>query len=164
GAGCLGPRRAPVIVGESSLGPVPQGQNNADVALKVQDLTPSAGVGTAQARARIEMLQQVQREFLAEHPDVSALSHQNAYERAVRLMKSAAAKAFDLDDEKAAVRDAYGRNLFGQGCLLARRLVERRVPFVEVTLNGWDTHANNTTTVRNLSQTVDAAWAALMTD
>jgi hypothetical protein len=164
GSGFLGPRRAPLIVGESSLVPVQQGPNNADQALKVQDLAPSAEVGRGQADARIELLQQVQRDFLAAHPDVSAVSHQNAYERAVRLMRSAAAKAFDLDDEKAAVRDAYGRNLFGQGCLLARRLVERRVPFVEVTLNGWDTHANNANTVRTLSQTVDAGWAALMTD
>ena len=66
-------------------------------------------------------------------------------------MRSAAAKAFDLDEEPAALRDAYGRNLFGQGCLLARRLVERGVPFVEVTLSGvdgsqafgWDTHQQN---------------------
>ena len=110
------------------------------------------------------MLDQVQREFLTRHPDRPVLSHQNAYERAVRLMRSAAAKAFDLEQEKAAVRDAYGRNLFGQGCLLARRLVEQRVPFVEVTLNGWDTHSDNASTVRSLSETVDAAWAALMTD
>jgi uncharacterized protein (DUF1501 family) len=130
----------------------------------VQDLAPSAEVGSQQIDARITMLQQVQQDFLAAHPDLSALSHQNAYERAVRLMKSAAAKAFDLEDEKATARDAYGRNLFGQGCLLARRLVERQVPFVEVTLNGWDTHANNAATVRNLSQTVDAAWAALLTE
>jgi hypothetical protein len=164
GAGFLGPRHAPLIVGEGGLAPVQQGPNNSDRALRVQDLAPPAGVGKEQTDARIELLQQVQRDFLAEHPDGSAWSHQNAYERAVRLMKSAAAKAFDLDDEKAAVRDAYGRSLFGQGCLLARRLVERQVPFVEVTLNGWDTHANNANTVRNLSQTVDAAWAALMTD
>jgi uncharacterized protein (DUF1501 family) len=164
GAGFLGPRHAPLIVGESGLGPAQQGQNLVDRALKVQDLAPSAGVGTAQTDARLELLQQVQQDFLAAHPDGSALSHQSAYERAVRLMKSAAAKAFDLDDEKASVRDAYGRNLFGQGCLLARRLVERQVPFIEVTLNGWDTHANNATGVRNLSQTVDPAWAALLTD
>ena len=65
------------------------------------------------------------------------------------MMRSSAAKAFDLDEEPAAVQDAYGRNPFGQGCLLARRLVERGVPFVEVTLSsadgvnnglGWDTH------------------------
>ncbi len=164
GAGFLGPRRAPLIVGEGGLGPVQLGQNNVDRALRVQDLNPSAEVSKAQADARIELLKQVQSDFLAEHPDAPALSHQSAYDRAVRLMKSAASKAFDLEDEKAAVRDAYGRNLFGQGCLLARRLVERQVPFVEVTLNGWDTHANNAAQVRSLSQTVDAAWASLMSD
>jgi uncharacterized protein (DUF1501 family) len=164
GSGFLGPRRAPLVVGESGLAPVQQPQNNADRALKVQDLAPPAEVSKDQADARIALLQQVQSDFLAQHPDAPALSHQSAYERAVRLMKSAAAKAFDLEDEKAAVRDRYGRNLFGQGCLLARRLVERQVPFVEVTLNGWDTHGNNANQVRSLSQIVDPAWARLMTD
>ena len=59
-----------------------------------------------------------------------------AYTRAVRMMRSTAVKAFDLDREDPRLRDAYGRNPFGQGCLLARRLVERGVPFVEVTLAG----------------------------
>ena len=67
------------------------------------------------------------------------------------------------------MRDAYGRNPFGQGCLLARRLVERGVAFVEVSLGGlggfgWDTHTNNFETVRDLSQVLDTAWAALMED
>jgi uncharacterized protein (DUF1501 family) len=162
-AGFLGPRHAPLIVGESGrfrVGP----PGSADDALKVQDLAPAPDLRPARADARLEMLKQVQREFLAGHPDVSALSHQSAYERAARLMHSAAAKAFDLETEKPAVRDAYGRNLFGQGCLLARRLVERQVPFVEVTLDGWDTHAENASRVRSLSQTVDAAWSALMGD
>jgi uncharacterized protein (DUF1501 family) len=164
GSGFLGPRHAPLIVGEGGPAPAAQRPNNADRALQVQDLAPPAEVGQGRAGARVEMLRQVQRDFLAEHPDAAALSHQSAYDRAVRLMNSAAAKAFDLDEEKAAVRDAYGRNLFGQGCLLARRLVERQVPFVEVTLNGWDTHANNAAQVRTLSQTVDAAWAALLAE
>jgi uncharacterized protein (DUF1501 family) len=68
------------------------------------------------------------------------------------------------------VRNAYGRTRFGQGCLLARRLVERGVPFVEVTLGqlggpdaiGWDTHAENFDQVRKLSDTLDAAWSSLM--
>jgi hypothetical protein len=164
GSGFLGPRHAPLVVGENGGGPVQQGQNNVDRALRVQDLAPAAGVGKEQADARIDLLGQVQRDFLAGHPDLPASSHQNAYDRAVRLMRTAAAKAFDLDDEKAAVRDGYGRSLFGQGCLLARRLVERQVPFVEVTLDGWDTHGQNAATVKNLSQTVDAAWASLMRD
>jgi hypothetical protein len=69
------------------------------------------------------------------------------------------------------VRDGYGRNLFGQGCLLARRLVERGVPFVEVSLgysnevpNGWDTHQDNFESVRKLCGVLDPAWAMLMSD
>jgi uncharacterized protein (DUF1501 family) len=83
-------------------------------------------------------------------------------------MKSQAASAFSLDEEPKEVRDAYGRNRFGQGCLLARRLVERGVPFVEVSLGGldqqilgWDTHAENFDRVRQLSQVLDAAWGTL---
>jgi uncharacterized protein (DUF1501 family) len=161
GAGFLGPRHAPLIVAEN--GAVQQGPN-VDRALRVQDLAPPSEVSRGQADARIELLKEVQRDFAAAHPDAPAGSHQSAYESAVRLMRTAAAKAFDLEEEKSAARDAYGRNLFGQGCLLARRLVERGVPFIEITLNGWDTHANNAQQVRNLSQTVDPAWAALMRD
>ncbi len=86
------------------------------------------------------------------------------------MMRSAAAKAFDLGDEPADLRDRYGRNLFGQGCLLARRLIEQRVPFVEVTLAnvagtpGWDTHQNNFEGVKKLSEVLDPAWATLMED
>jgi uncharacterized protein (DUF1501 family) len=66
--------------------------------------------------------------------------------------------------EKSEVRDKYGRNPFGQGCLLARRLVEKGVPFVEVTLDGWDTHGDNFAQVKRLSGTLDAGFAALMAD
>jgi hypothetical protein len=160
GSGFLGPRHAPLIVGETRS----QGENDIDRALRVRDLTPRAEIDTDRTGARIELLKQVQRDFIESHPDLPGLSHQHAYDRAVRLMRTTAAKAFDLDEEKAAVRDSYGRNLFGQGCLLARRLVERQVPFVEVALDGWDTHGQNAATVRSLSQTVDAAWAGLMRD
>jgi uncharacterized protein (DUF1501 family) len=93
-----------------------------------------------------------------------ANSIQAAAARAVRLMRPEAAAAFNLDDEKGKVRDAYGRSLFGQGCLLARRLVERGVPFVEVTLDGWDTHSNNFGLVKGLSGTLDIAFATLLAD
>src|SRR6516225_1055680 len=79
-------------------------------------------------------------------------------------MKTEAAKAFSLNEESPVLRDAYGRNIFGQGCLLARRLVERGVPFVEITLENWDTHAQNFEIVKNLSATLDAAWSTLMED
>jgi len=97
--------------------------------------------------------------------------HRNAYHRAVTLMHSPATRAFNLDEEPAWLRDRYGRNLFGQGCLLARRLIERGVPFVEVSLAtvgnlalGWDTHINNFDGVRQMCAVLDPAWATLMDD
>src|SRR5262249_9881972 len=98
-------------------------------------------------------------------------SNRSAYERAVRLMKTAASKAFELKDEKKKLRDDYGRTLFGQGCLLARRLIERGVPFVEVGLynapnapGGWDTHNDNARQVASLSSVLDPAWSTLLDD
>ena len=83
----------------------------------------------------------LEQNFLASRPSESAKAHQLVYRRAVRLMRSKAAAAFDLEEEPAEVRDAYGSGRFGQGCLLARRLVERGVPFVEVSLGGFDNNA-----------------------
>jgi RNA polymerase sigma factor (sigma-70 family) len=81
-----------------------------------------------------------------------------------KKLREAVAKAFDLGEEKEAVRDAYGWTAFGQGCLLARRLVERGVPVVEVTLPGWDTHADCFPTVERLSGELDRGWGALLQD
>ena len=86
-------------------------------------------------------------------------------------MESPIASAFDLSQEPATVRDAYGKGRFGQGCLMARRLLERGVPFVEVSLGGfdgasigWDTHQNNFQAVKALSAELDAGWSTLMTE
>ncbi len=171
GPGFLGPQYAPLIVADGS--PQFQGQNaNAyEQSLRVQDLDVPAGVDARHADVRVDLLRDLENDFNARHPGVSPKSHQTAYDRAVRLMKTAAAKAFNLDEEKPELRDAYGRNLFGQGCLLARRLVERGVPFVEVTLGGvnggsfgWDTHNQNFANVERLCGVLDPAWAQLMTD
>jgi RNA polymerase sigma factor (sigma-70 family) len=79
-------------------------------------------------------------------------------------LRKSVEKAFDLKEEPQAVHAAYGDNLFGQGCLLARRLVEKGVPVVEVTMNGWDTHGDNFTAVKGLSDQLDPALATLLTD
>jgi uncharacterized protein (DUF1501 family) len=71
-------------------------------------------------------------------------------------------KAFDLSKEKDSVRDAYGRTNFGQGCLLARRLVETGVTFVQVSHGNWDTHRNNYEGQKNLSAVVDPGFASLV--
>jgi hypothetical protein len=171
-SGFLGPQYAPLVVGEMNFQPGGQGQVNYEQTLKVQDLATPRDVTARQADARIDLLRGLERDFVSQHPGVAPLSHQTAYERAVRLMHSAASKAFNLEEEPDVLRDAYGRNQFGQGCLLARRLVERGVPFVEVTLGGtapgevfgWDTHGQNFETVKRLSQVLDPAWGTLMTD
>jgi len=89
----------------------------------------------------------------------------------MRMIETQARQAFQLEDEKPELRDAYGRNRFGQGCLLARRLVERGVAFIEVALSAvpgspaaWDTHADNFNQVKALSQVLDPAWATLLKD
>jgi uncharacterized protein (DUF1501 family) len=79
-------------------------------------------------------------------------------------MRQRILKAFDLSQEKEELRGFYGDNVFGQGCLLARRLVERGVPVVEVTLGGWDTHSDNFDQVKAQSARLDAAWAWLLKD
>jgi hypothetical protein len=174
-AGFLGPRYAPLVVGENGIGKAAfrPGQQPGfdDSALRVQDLAPPSGVSGERAAARVGLLNEMEDDFLKDRPGAPSLSHRTAYQRAVTLMHSAAVKAFDLSDEPAALRDRYGKNLFGQGCLLARRLVERGVPFIEVTLSaasggalGWDTHQNNFEGVKQLSQVLDPAWATLMDD
>src|SRR5207247_888609 len=120
---------------------------------------------------RVGLLEDLERDFADGHPGVAPSSHRTAYDRAARLIRTDARTAFNLDEEAGPLRDSYGRNLFGQGCLLARRLIERGVPFVEVNLGaipnvpqGWDTHAQNFDGVRRLCELLDPAWATLMED
>jgi hypothetical protein len=176
GCGFLDPRYAPLLLADGGYTEVAGSQYYAaagyEQLLKIQDFDRPATVEAKQAAQRVQLLEEADEDFLRDHPSGPALSHRAAYQRAVTLMRSEAAKAFTLDDEPKELRDKYGRNLFGQGCLLARRLIERGVPFVEVTLSGmvtpsapgWDTHANNFEAVKTLSAVLDPAWATLMDD
>jgi uncharacterized protein (DUF1501 family) len=80
------------------------------------------------------------------------------------MVRSPRVQAFDLSRENAATRDRYARSQFGQGCLLARRLIEAGVTFVEVGQVGWDTHQNNFESTTRLSGQVDAGFANLVRD
>jgi hypothetical protein len=155
--GFLGPRYTPLMV--KGAGP-----GASEGALRVANLEPPAGVGREQFADRLRLTQEMQREFVEQHPGSVPQGQAMACERAARLMSPAVATAFDLDREPDRLRERYGRGLFGQGCLLARRLVERGVPFIEVALQGWDTHRDNFNDVQRLSATLDAAWSALLDD
>ena len=162
GSGFLGPMFAPLTVGERAG----SAQGNYDELLKVRNLEAPGGVRLGQSGTRADLLAGNDEQFLADRPGLPGESHRTAYSRAKRFMQSAAGKVFNLDDEPAEVREAYGLNAFGQGCLLARRLVENGVSFVEVSIGGaaWDTHAANFDSVQQLSGLLDPAWATLMED
>ena len=164
GAGFLGPNYAPLTVTGVSDNP------DARANLSIENLAPPKGVSTDSMQKRFEILTYLQRDFQKSASSPATAAHRANSEKARRMIESQARQAFRLDEEPAALRDAYGRNRFGQGCLLARRLVERGVSFVEVGLaNGpgstsWDSHTQNFSTVKSLSEILDPAWASLMSD
>jgi uncharacterized protein (DUF1501 family) len=169
--GFLGPKYAALTVGASDNFAQPQGNNAGYAELRVDDLLAPGAVSSGQVDNRLELLKSLQEEFVSQHQTDAPLSHKTVYERAVKMMKSQAAQAFDLSREPDKVRDRYGKSRFGQSCLMARRLIEQGVPFVECTLFertsggfGWDTHARNFPTVRELSAILDAGWSSLMAD
>ncbi|WP_010585069.1 DUF1501 domain-containing protein [Schlesneria paludicola] len=153
--GFLGPQHDPLVLGDSA--------SPAD-GLKVADLNRGANVTEISQSSRLSILKDMDRRFAVTRNSAVTASIQSATDRAVRLMRPEAAAAFNLEEETAQTRAAYGNGQFGQGVLLARRLVECGVPFVEVTLDGWDTHQNNFERVRDLCGTLDAAFSSLLSD
>ena len=125
------------------------------------------GLSSSRFSRRERMLQKLdnwQKNIETKGNDVGAMN--SFYDKAFSMVTSPAAKrAFDLSQEPVKVRERYGMNKFGQSCLLARRLVESGVRFINVTMGGWDTHANNFKTLkdRNLP-TIDQSWSALLED
>lgn len=114
---------------------------------------------------RLALLRQLDKSFSGKHAKADVIkAYGDYYNAAHKMMKSPSATAFDLDLEKDPVREAYGKTFFGQGCLLARRLVQAGVRFVEVTLGGWDTHQENFERVKALCGDLDLAVAALIND
>lgn len=113
---------------------------------------------------RHNLLQGLEADFADAGGGPPVRDHQALYSKAKRLVLSPRLKAFDLTQEKDSVRDRYGRSEFGQGCLLARRLIEQGVTFVEVESPGWDTHDDNFNRVKTLAGGVDPAFATLVAD
>lgn len=119
---------------------------------------------------RLQLASQFDREFARAGGSASVQEKQDVYDRTSRFVLSPRLGAFQLDDEPDPLRDAYGRTNFGQGCLLARRLVEQGVSFVEVISTGdrndagWDTHNKGFRDTPNLCAEVDPAYSTLLRD
>lgn len=122
------------------------------------------GIDASRFSRRNELLIGLEADFADAGGRAPVRDHRALYSKAKRMVLSPRLKAFDLTEEKESVRDRYGRNEFGQGCLLARRLVEQGVTFVEVESPGWDTHDDNFNRVQKLAGSVDPAFAALVAD
>ncbi len=159
GAGYLGPKYSPLVVSGESSDP------NARANLTIENLEVAGGARTMSDRQQLLSLVRggVPNQAMA------ANKHSAVYEAALRMIETKGEGAFNLAEESDQLRDAYGRSRFGQGCLLARRLVERGVPFIEVTLDSaananWDSHVNNFATVKTMCEVLDPAWSTLITD
>ncbi|MCG8406042.1 MAG: DUF1501 domain-containing protein [Phycisphaerales bacterium] len=151
-AGYLGPKYAPYYIGDARFGD--------------ENLRMPLGLGERRFRSRLKLLREFDKTFRNKHPRNDALeAYAEHYDAALLMMRPKTAKVFDLDEEPMEVREAYGADsIFGQGCLLARRLVQRGVRFVEVSFGGWDTHANNFETVQQKSEELDTAFSMLVQD
>jgi uncharacterized protein (DUF1501 family) len=123
-----------------------------------------SSVAPERLQRRLGLLKELEQPFAREGAADLVRDHQALYGQTAQMVLSPRVHAFDLDAEPAALRETYGRTPFGQGCLMARRLIERGVTFVEVQSSGWDTHGNELPTLKKLIPPVDQGFAALVTD
>jgi hypothetical protein len=151
GAGFLGMAHSPFFISSPTA--------------EIANLKPPGGVDDLRMGRRLHMLGLVEDGFGRQKRGQAAADHKSVYLKTIKMMNSQYTRAFHIEDEPAAVRDAYGKSGFGQGCLMARRLVEAGVTYVEVQLGGWDNHNDifNTLKKGNLP-TLDQGMGALVAD
>jgi hypothetical protein len=147
-AGFLGVRYAPLVVSNPNQPP---------------DNLPTPVPG-ARLQRRLGLLRELEAPQANSGIGPLVRDHHALYEQTARVVLSPRTGAFSLDGEPEKVREQYGRSPFGQGCLMARRLIEAGLPFVEVQSSGWDTHGNELPALKKLIPPVDRGTAALLAD
>jgi len=148
GPGFLGMSWAPFSV--NSNGQV----RNLDMGIKPDRLTQ-----------RVQALKMLESNFIDDNRGIAAAEHAKVIGKTLSLMTSEQMKAFRVNQEPEPVQERYGKTNFGRGCLMARRLVEAGVPFVEVSLGGWDNHQNIFPTLQNQKlPELDKGMSALLED
>ncbi len=122
------------------------------------------GIHHARGKKRLEILARMNARTSVQLGSSQLKASEQALKDAVALMESPALKAFELNEEKPATVERYGNTEFGRGALLARRLVEKGVRFVQVNRGGFDNHGNIFEAMRNHGATMDPALASLISD
>jgi hypothetical protein len=152
-AGFLGPHYAPFATGGD-----PAQTPFAVEGVIAQNITDK------RQRDRRELLRQLGTigQVVSANASLDAFTQSEA--EAYDLILGDSGKVFDLSQETNDMRDRYGRNTFGQSCLVARRLVERGVPYITINYQGWDTHKQNFQTMRQKLPQMDRGMATLMQD
>ena len=156
-----------VSVGGSSVGPGFLGMAMAPFVVdsRGQLRNLKAGVKVQRLAQRAEALDVIERRFVNQRRGRAAEDHMSILHKTLTLMTSNQLAAFKTDGEPASVRERYGNTRFGRGCLMARRLVEAGVVFVEVDLGGWDNHGNIFPTLKdNKLPELDQGMSALVED
>lgn len=131
----------------------------------IANLRPPKEVDGNRLQRRVAMLGLAEDSFGHEKRGQASADHKAVYAKTLNMMNGPQTKVFNLDSEPKELRDAYGNNSFGQGCLLARRLVEAGVTYVEVSLGGWDMHADIFNALsRNQLPQLDKGMGTLVAD
>lgn len=145
---------------ESAYAPLPIGDPEDGLA----NSTRADSVSEKDFERRLHRVAKMNKAFTERYKQKQVRSYVEMYDQAVKLMGSRDLEAFDIAQEPDAIKGAYGDDQFGRGCLLARRLVEHGVRFVEVVSGGWDTHNDNFDRMEDKLPPLDRALAALLAD
>ncbi len=145
---------------EPTYTPIPLGNPNDSL----QNTKQPEYLNSGSFKARLDLVNKFDSGFRKKYPQKQVEAYTEFYKQAQALMGSADLKAFDLNLEKKEDRDKYGMDAFGQGCMLARRLVENDVKFVEVTFGNWDMHTDIYDKVGTNAGRMDHAVATLLGD
>lgn len=156
-----------VSVGGGSVGPGFLGMTYAPFVVdsngNIRDL--NGGIDQSRMIERLSMLQTIEDNFITQNRGIVASEHKKVIDKTVKLMTSKQMEAFKVNKEPEEVRERYGTTGFGRGCLMARRLVEIGVPFIEVDLGGWDNHEGIFNTLENQKlPELDKSMSALVSD
>ncbi len=150
GQGYLPPDFAPAPIGSAAAG--------------LENTRPPGYMQDDQLKDRLRLTRRFESAFRKKYDHREVKAYLEYYNEAVKLLNSRDLVAFDIKKEKPEVRKAYGENKIGQGCLLARRLIQKKVRCVEVTFGSWDHHRDVFTALPQRTAELDQAVSALLDD